>query len=319
MGFFTNLEHSVENGVADIGHGISDVASTIGHDVVNSARVGETLAEGAWDYAIQNPGEIAKTVAIAAGTGLAIGAATVFFPECAILGASLTVAGAVAGGVGLTAMGIQTYDSFKQAAPDLEIIWDADHHSKAQVDAAENAVKQSTGGAMANLALVLPTFWLGNVAGNLGADASKAMFAVGDAPTIAAAATASGDAAAGGVPTVAAASSVDSSTAVQAASMSNATAAAGDSASTAAAGDAAKPGFDLWSYLNHNPLQNRTDLWTRVNNNNAYAFEANYWLAKSDLMAVASLGRRLAPEVSVATSPSRDSTTYGAIASRSHI
>jgi hypothetical protein len=166
MGFLSNIENSVENGLSNFGHAVASDFGTVEHDVANSFRVGEVLAKGAWDYTAAHPGEVAESLAIAAGVGIVSGALTPLLPALAVVGVCATL-----GAVGVAAMGIKTVDSFKQAWPDLEVVWDADHHSKAEVARAEKKVEDCTGSSMTDLALLPVTFIVGNAAGNYGTQA----------------------------------------------------------------------------------------------------------------------------------------------------
>jgi hypothetical protein len=253
MSIFSRIEHSVEHGLSDFGHGVANEFSTIEHDIVNSARVGEVLAKGAWDYTVAHPGDVAKTLVIAAGVGLVSGALTPLLPAVAIVGVCATL-----GVVGTAAMGIQTFDSFKKAMPDLEIVWDADHHSKAEVAAAEKNVERDTGSAVTNLALLPATFLLGNYTGNLGTQAVLAASAGGE---------------------IAATSAVVTEAAV--------TAEAASGCATATATDAAVAADCPTSLPN-------VDFWTRVENNPVFGFFSSPYVEGSDIKTFATGLSRIA-------------------------
>ena len=275
MGLFSEFEHSAEKKLSSIEHSTLNTLSVVEHSVENSARVAETLAEGAWDYTKTHPKEVAKTAAIAVGTGALVGAAMALLPEVAIVGAVVGVGGAVLGAVGLTSMGVQTYDAFKKSMPNLKIVYHADEHSTAQVNQAKQNLEKDTGAVVTNAVLLVPSFVLGNIAGNLGADAGLA----GKAAMLSS--TGAGES---GVATAALATE----TAVNA---GTATAASDVVASDAAASNA--PG--VWQFINHNPLEDiqNPNLWMRLNNNNVFSFESNYWLEKADIAVMHHLPKRI--------------------------
>lgn len=302
MSLASELENSAARESSNLGDGPSNGFATVEHDIVNAARVGATLAEGAWDYTVHNPGYVAKTAAITVGTGVLVGAAMALLPESAVVGAVVGVSGAALGGIGFASMGIQTYDAFKESLSGLHIVWDADHHSQEEVDSAERLVEANTGGAMANIALLLPCFVLGNVAGNLGANATLA----GEAAWAAGATTGSEVAATSAVAAeVSDAAGTALATDAPGAAPTGAPAVAPPpvpftgQAAGAAAATARVEGQNLWTFLNHNPLDDipHPTAWMRLNNNNAFGFEANYWVEKGDIDAVSSLpGRFTAAE-----------------------
>ncbi len=333
MDWATRLDHFVENSAAAAAHEIKEDFSAAGHDVVNAARVGAVLAEGAYDYSVNHPVELAKTAVITIGTGALVGAAMALLPESLVLGAAVGIGGAALGAVGLTSMGVQTYDAFKESWPELKIVWDADHHTGTTVGIAEDVVKEKTGAVVANDTLLLPCFFLGNIAGNLGADAALA----GKAATAAEAAvegTTGGIAAMGLGASVeatntgaevamsgssgswsAAVPALDEGAAAPAALAANVNSLpplvpAGSSAAAAvgevAALEPPPPTVSgvinggmkgLWTYINHNPLEElpHPTNWMRLNNSNLFGFESNYWIEKADVDAVSSLSSRLMP------------------------
>ncbi|HEY9677268.1 MAG TPA: hypothetical protein V6C76_04640 [Drouetiella sp.] len=166
MSFLTNLEHSAESKLSDYGHLIGDDFQKAEHEVANAARVTEVLAKGAWDYTKEHPADVAKTIAIAAGVGIVTGALTPLLPAVAVVGVTAGL-----GAIGTAALGIKTYEAAKSAMLDLDIVWNADFHSKEDVAQAEKHVEEKTGQAVTNLALLPVTFIVGNAAGNLGTKA----------------------------------------------------------------------------------------------------------------------------------------------------
>jgi hypothetical protein len=297
MSLASELENFAAKGSSNFGDGPSSGFTTVEHDIVNAARVGETLAKGAWDYTIHNPGYVAKTAAITVGTGVLVGAAMALLPESAVVGAVVGVSGAALGGIGFASMGIQTYDAFKESLPGLHIVWDADHHSPAEVDSAKRLVEANTGGAMANIALLLPCFVVGNVAGNLGANAtlaSKAAWAAGATTGSEVAATSAAAAEASDAAVTALAADAPGAALTDAPAVAPHPVQFTGRAVGAAAASARVEGHSLWTFLNHNPLDDipHPTAWMRLNNNNAFGFEANYWVEKGDIEAVSSLPGR---------------------------
>jgi len=254
---------------------MAELISEIEHDVSAAVRVGEVLARGAWDYALEHPGEIVKTAAITVGTGVLVGGAMALFPESVIVGAVVGIGGGVLGAAGLTSMGLQTYHGFKEAWPDLEIVADGDHYTKAQVAAAEKAVEEKTGAVVANAALLVPGIVAGSIAGNLGADLIVA--AQGTDVLAAAAAGTVGAAAADAVCPLA---EVETAAAV-----AEESAACGCRTAALVETD---PIMALWNFLKYNPLDQipKPNFWMRLNNSDAFTVESNYWLAKADIDAL---------------------------------
>jgi hypothetical protein len=286
MGLLSNIEHSLENGLSSFGHAIVEDCKTVEPDVVNSARVGEVLLEGAWDYTKEHPGEVAKTLAIAAGVGVATALVSPLLPAIAVVG----VCGAV-GAVGTAALAVDTATSFKDCWSDMKIVWDADHHSKEEVSAAEKSVEQHTGAAVTNLALLPVTFLVGNAAGN----AAMGMFAGSEAATAAAAssgatagteviaASAGSDAVAATVGSEAVAASMGS----EAASSVSAATSAGAAASTECSVSAAAVGDSI-------PCPS---IWTRIEGNPVYNFFSSPYVAENDIRSLATgIGKLMSTE-----------------------
>ncbi len=176
MGFLSNIEHSVEHGLSSLGHHVVDECVSLEHDVVNTARVGEVMLEGAWDYTKTHPGQVATTLAIAAGVGIGSALATPFLPAIAVVGVCTTL-----GAIGTAALAVNTASSVKDCWSDVEIVWDADHHSKGEVAAAKKSVEAHTGEAVTNLALLPVTFYVGNAAGNASLAGAEAASSTGAA------------------------------------------------------------------------------------------------------------------------------------------
>lgn len=284
MGLLSNIEHSVENGLSSFGHTVVEDCKTLEHDVVNSARVGEVLLEGAWDYTKEHPGEVAKTLAIAAGVGVATALVSPLLPAIAVVG----VCGAV-GAVGTAALAVNTANSFKDCWSDMKIVWDADHHSREEVSAAEKSVEQHTGAAVTNLALLPVTFLVGNAAGN----AAMGMFAGSEAATAAAAlsgATAGTEAIAASAGSDAVAATVG----VEAASIGSEAASsvsAATSASAAASTECSVPAAVVGDSI---PCPS---IWSRIENNPIYNFFSSPYVAENDIRTLATgIGKLMSTE-----------------------
>jgi hypothetical protein len=300
MNWLSKVDHFVEDSVAATVNTAEAGLQREWNDIRSDARVTATVAEGAYEFAIHNPGYVAKSAAIALGTGALVGVAMAALPEVAAVGAVVGVAGIALGAIGATSLGVQTYDAFKSAMPDLKIVYDADHHSAAEVKAAEQAVEAKTGEAVANVGLLVPTYFLGNFAGNLGADA---VLAGRGSAALAAAADGTDEAMAA----VAADSGVNAATSAGAADMAESCPAPQTSTLS-----------NLWNFLNHNPLEElpHPNSWMRLNNSTWFGVESNYWVERADLRAVGSLPFRLLPSEVSSEIPKQVPKSQGTPAAR---